>query len=108
MEVKGLTAGALEAVGGSRWQKNGMDRVYFNDLARWYGLEVELYNSGNVRSARLRGEPISNSEARRIMSRFLNAKLWWDVQSGRWEARGLDDADRDYIVSAILAEVERR
>jgi hypothetical protein len=103
-----ITPEALVAVGGSRWQKHGLDRIYFDDLSRWYGVETERYKSGNIASARFRGERISNAEARRIIGRFLDARLWWDVQSGRWEGRGLTDTDRDEIVAAILAEVARR
>jgi hypothetical protein len=110
MEVKEtkVTIEELEAIGGRRWQKGEMDRVYINDLPRWLGLEVTFYKTGNVSAARLRGEQISNSKASRILQRLHDAKLWWDVQSGKWESRGIDDADRKYIVAAIMAEVERR
>src|SRR5690606_40070996 len=59
-----LTVETLVAIGGNRWTKGNYDRVYFNGWAKFIGLEIERYKSGNIYSASLNGEPISNSEAR--------------------------------------------
>ncbi|PZM88387.1 MAG: hypothetical protein DIU79_16965 [Actinobacteria bacterium] len=93
----------LEAIGGNRWQKGAMDRVYFNDLARWYGLEVTRYNTGNVSSARLHGERISNSHAREILGDLAWAKVWFDANDGRFYGRNLDERYFGRIVEAIKA-----
>ena len=50
--------------GGKRWQKNGMDRIYFK--AGQLGLDCEFYKSGNISGAKFQGERISNSEAGRM------------------------------------------
>lgn len=68
----------LVEMGASRWTKGGHERIYFNDLAeKLIGLEFEFYHSGNVSAAWLNGEPISNSEGRRIAGAlsglYLNA-----------------------------------
>lgn len=57
----------LLAMGASRWTKYGRDRLYlrncYKDLLK---MEISYYNSGNISSASLDGEGISNSEAYRI------------------------------------------
>ena len=57
----------LEKRGFNRWAKGDMDRLYFNVEKSEY-LDVDYYKSGNVSSAYLEGERISNAEAYRIMS----------------------------------------
>ena len=57
----------LENKGFNHWTKGAMDRLYFNVEKSEY-LDVDYYKSGNVSSAYLEGERISNAEAYRIMS----------------------------------------
>jgi len=66
----------LEAKGFKRWTKGTMDRLYVN--ADKIGLDVDYYKTGNVSSAWLNGEKISNSEARAIMG----GKYYVDVTTG--------------------------
>lgn len=94
---------SLKRVGGTEWQKNGMHRIYFNNLAEWYGLKVNRYNSGNVSSATLDGEEISNGRAKKIAGRLDYAKFWYDVITDRFAGRDIDQADMDVIVDAIKA-----
>ena len=98
---------ALVRVGGSRWQKNGMDRVYFNNLYTWYGLEMEYYNTGNICNAKLDGEKISNSQAKRLESEIGFGKLWFDVPTGKWMARDLNGRESKIIehIEAKVAEL---
>lgn len=88
---------------GQEWQKNEMHRIYFNDLATWYGLECEYYNSGNICYAALNGQKISNSAARRIGSR-LAGKVWFDLADEKYHGKGIQQADFEVIVSAIKAK----
>ena len=67
MEKNILDIKELENKGFNRWTKGDMDRLYFNVEKSEY-FEVEYYKSGNVSSAYLEGERISNAEAYRIMS----------------------------------------
>lgn len=96
---------------GNRWQKNGMDRIYINDIQSLYGLETNRYGSGNISSARLNGNVISNSAAKRIIFNDLggvNGKLWYDVATQQWHGRGLSQEAFDIIVTrikTILAEL---
>ncbi|MBR1750916.1 MAG: hypothetical protein IJ740_08560 [Ruminococcus sp.] len=71
----------LQSMGAKRWTKNGHDRLYLSGAgAKIMGLEVSTYKSGNISSATLNGEGISNSEALRIMSAYSNAYI--DLQTG--------------------------
>lgn len=95
----------LVQVGGKLWEKGNMRRVYFNDLAEWYGLDCSYYNSGNISSARLDGEPISNSQARRIAGELAMAKFWYDLCEGTFYGRGLDADDIDLLAARIRERV---
>lgn len=83
----------LESMGYRRWQKGEMDRLYINP--KNIGLEVEYYNTGNVRYAELNGVHISNAEARRIMG----GKYYIDVKTAKVNVSGnADNADRIKII----------
>lgn len=99
-----FTAETMVAIGGSRWTKNDMDRVYINNWARFIGLEVSTYNTGNISSATLDGERISNSEAGRLLG--MVEKVYFDVTDGsvhvKWgwgEARSMDRDDVKYAIT---------
>jgi hypothetical protein len=95
---------ALLALGGRRWQKNGMDRIYLNNWHEYAGLELTYYNSGNISSASLGGRGIANGRAYKIAG--LIEKLYFDVTDGHLhvkqygatevEVRYLD-GERDYV-----------
>lgn len=91
---------------GSEWKKGAMHRVYFNDLHLWYGLEFETYNSGNISSATLNGDEISNGRACNIISTLASAKVWYDVEQARFFGRDIDNVYLKPIVAAIKARVE--
>lgn len=89
---------------GSEWQKAGKHRIYFNGLSAWLGLEVSRYNTGNVSSARLNGDGISNCQAKRILSRMMDAKLYYDFETKRFHGQRIDNDDFQAIVVAIKTE----
>ena len=68
---------ALEKKGFSRWTKGDMDRLYFS-LEKSGALGLDYYKSGNLRSADLEGERISNAEA----CRLLAVKCFIDLKKG--------------------------
>jgi len=72
----------LEALGISAWEKNGMRRYYINadKVEAVFGLEIGRYNTGNICSARLNGEHISNTKAGRLLAR----KIYFDAVSREW------------------------
>lgn len=101
MDVK-----VLKEIGGQEWQKNGMHRVYFNDLAGWYGLRTTRYNSGNISGATLNGEAVSNTYARKLILDLIDAKLWYDVPTKKWQGRGIAHSDFDVVVANIKAKAQ--
>ncbi|MGV2914669.1 hypothetical protein [Streptomyces alfalfae] len=85
-----LTPENLIAIGGRRWQKNGMDRIYINDWADFAGLDVDYYKSGNVCGATFLGHGIANGRAAGIAGAI--SKVWFDTADGKLHARYYDDA----------------
>lgn len=75
----------MTAIGGRRWQKNGMDRVYLNDWHEFAGLEVSRYNTGNICGATWQYELISNSQAYKILGCI--DKIWFDTADGKLHCR---------------------
>lgn len=59
----------LTEMGASRWTKGAHDRLYLNGAAaQLIGLECEYYKSGNISSATMKGEGISNRRASIILA----------------------------------------
>lgn len=81
---------ALEQKGFNRWTKGDMDRLYFN-IEKSGDLDADYYKTGNMRSAYLNGERISNAEACRLLSVKCFIDLKNDnkmvVQYGREDAQ---------------------
>ena len=86
---------------GSLWEKHGYRRIYFNDLAAWYGLEYNTYNTGNISNAWVDGERVSNSEGRRILGRLAGAKVWYDLTDGKFHGKVNRQEDFERIVERI-------
>lgn len=87
--------------GFNRWQKGNMDRLYIN--ARDLGLECDYYNTGNIKSARLNGEHVSNRQA----DKMLYAKTYVDVKTGALVSghEWLEEA-AEALIAEIEAEIE--
>lgn len=68
---------ALEIKGFNRWTKGNMDRLYINPTSLC--LELNFYKTGNVSSAYLNGERISNSRG----TEMKNAKCYIDIATGK-------------------------
>jgi len=94
---------------GNEWHKGDMHRVYLNNgLGRLYGIETERYGSGNIMSAKLDGQPISNSEAKRLLSRLAYSKFWFDLSEQKFHCSGemAGTGMMQKIVAAIDAKLE--
>lgn len=96
----------LEELGGHRWTKNDMDRVYFD--AQGLGLDINLYKSGNIQHAEIDGEKIAKAEARRLIA----CKYYIDLADGEAHTQrnaDVDDENFDFLVKrldGILASVK--
>ncbi|MFO7253793.1 MAG: helix-turn-helix transcriptional regulator [Actinomycetes bacterium] len=95
------TAEQIIRIGGKEWRKGDRHRVYINRhvLQRLLGLEVQYYNTGNIRHAELRGQHISNSEARRILA----SEIFWE--DGELHIRSASHWHRQDIIDAINAAI---
>jgi hypothetical protein len=97
------TAQKLEAIGGRRWTKNGMDRMYFNGLAARVGLEYDTYKTGNICWAELNGRAISHAAARRILAALAELKVYVDLSTGELGHRG--ELDREGFAQTAIDSV---
>lgn len=99
------TAEQIIRIGGKEWRKGDRHRVYINRhvLQRLLGLEIQYYHTGNIRHAELRGQHISNSEARRI----LGSEIFWEdgelhiLTASHWHRQDIIDA-----INAAIAATE--
>ncbi|MFD4912876.1 hypothetical protein ACFWNR_06590 [Streptomyces virginiae] len=80
-----LTAEHCIALGGNRWQRGDMDRVYFNNWAEFAGLELTFYGTGNISSACWQGEGVSNSQGYKLIDSLH--KVYFDVTDGKLYGR---------------------
>lgn len=96
----------LTKAGGKEWQKDTMHRVYFNDLQTRIGLKLDHYNTGNISSAKLDGQEISNSAARKLCDALAFGKVWYDLTDGRFYTKGLRDDHAEKILSQIGSELD--
>lgn len=93
--------GALRQLG-SEWIKPARrgrprrQRIYFDPLQGWYGLLIQ-----SDRSATLRGEPITELEARAIIARFQKAKIYFDVLTKVFFGTEIGREDFEFIVAQI-------
>lgn len=75
------TIRAMKSIG-NEWRAHGKHRIYFNDLADYYGLELGYYNTGNISYAYLDGKQISNRLARDFLAHISQTKLYYDFEDG--------------------------
>lgn len=88
--------------GFARWTKGGKDRLYFN-IADNGALDIDRYKSGNICSAYLNGEKISNSRANRILA----TRAYLDLKTGETVVVSGDEHDLVAdIFEKALKEVE--
>lgn len=93
------TLNQLESAGGKLWEKNGMRRVYFNSLSDRIGLSVSRYKTGNISSASLGDESISNSRARRIISNLEYGKIYYDLNDSKFYTKNLGEYENSILES---------
>jgi len=70
----------LIAIGGSRWTKESMDRVYFDAAAycKLIGLENRSVYDGGTYISMYKGQKISNSKAAKMIP---SGKVYFDVMT---------------------------
>ena len=92
----------LESMGFKRWTKYGKDRLYI-DAKVVFDMEIDYYNSGNIRDAKKAGEDISNSRARKL----LNMKIYIDLADGSIHAdHAWYEEDKAEAIEKVEAMIE--
>ena len=80
MKISAKMVEVLKEMGANEWHKGNYNRLYLNEAVdALIGLETECYKSGNIKSAWIKGEPISNAEAGRIIERTCRAYIDLDT-----------------------------
>jgi len=89
----------LTSAGGNLWEKHGKRRIYFDreTILESAGVKIDYYNTGNVSSASIRGERISNAEARRILGAYQTVKLYYDLSDDRFHRSDPYGEMGDYV-----------
>jgi hypothetical protein len=79
----------LIKAGGKEWQKGDKHRIYFNtrETSEAIGLKVDFYKTGNVSSATINGDHISNSRARGILFDLQNGGFHYDFLDSKFHWR---------------------
>ena len=99
------TVAQLIELGGNEWKGYGKHRIYFNTelLTNAMQLSYGRYKTGNVSSATLRGEKISNKRAKDILWGLDNAKFFFDVATKKFFSNDdyLSAESHDLIVKFI-------
>jgi hypothetical protein len=106
-EQQKTLAARLEKIGGNLWEKGGHCRVYFNNAPELIGLTYTKYKTGNISSARLNGEQISNSECSRMLDRI--GRVYYDLNTDKICGTGSEQEMLSRIAKIIrarLAETE--
>lgn len=101
--VEILTGGQFQ---GNLWEKGGHRRIYFNaaTIATSQGLDWGRYNTGNISSASLNGQKISNNACRRILDDLQYVKLWYDLTDRKFYSKGeFATGDAQEMKSAFVA-----
>lgn len=75
-----LTADHILSLGGRRWQKNGMDRIYLNDWTEHAGIDIDYYKSGNICYAAIDGRSVANGRISSIVGTVAN--VYFDNADG--------------------------
>jgi len=78
------------------WEKYNKRRLYL-DFAKIVNLEVDRYNTGNISSAFLDGEKISNSKA----YKYLQGKAFIDLNTNVLECQYMNSEMIDKLEKAL-------
>lgn len=78
------------------WEKYNKRRLYL-DFAKIVNLEVDRYNTGNISSAYLEGEKISNSKA----YKYLQGKAYIDLNTNVLECQYMNSEMIEKLENAL-------
>ncbi|WP_158784177.1 hypothetical protein [Pantoea sp. BAV 3049] len=98
-----LTVESLIKIGGNEWVKGDYHRVYFNaaTMIKFIGLSYSTYKTGNISSATLNGNHISNGKAASIRNGLAACKFWFDAKKGEFDSRDMSSDLFETVVNSI-------
>ena len=79
------------------WEKYNKKRLYL-DFAKIINLQVDRYNTGNISSAYLEGEKISNSKA----YKYIQGKAFIDLTNNKLECQYMNSEIVELLENALL------
>lgn len=104
MKLTEATIKTLKEKGATRWTKGDNDRLYLNDAtSQLLEIKISYYKSGNISSATMQGEEVSNAEAGRIISSLEKAYI--DLKPGALVTKKADSY-RDLLEAALKDLIE--
>lgn len=82
---------------GNEWIKGEHHRIYINNYSDLIGLSVNHYGTGNISSASLNGEKISNTRAKKL----LGGTVFYDIKTDRIVGQYISDDAMELIKAAL-------
>lgn len=96
----------LIAMGASRWKKAGRDRLYLNKaFSSMLNLKISYYNTGNISSAYIGDEKISNSKAYKILA--YAPKVYIDLKKDELIMDFIETSDASYLKAILTEAIEK-
>jgi len=97
-----------QKIGGKHWENYGKSRVYYNadSIMEIIELELDFYKTGNICSAELQGEKISNSRARKILGTLESSKLWFDLDDYEYHYKSFDSELMNDVIDKIEQKIK--
>jgi len=99
----------LKGIGGNEWMRGEYHRIYFDLGFRMeaIGLSINTYKTGNISSASLDGERISNNKAKKTINALGSnyGKFWYDVSTGEFGWKEIDPDLAEQIIDAINEKI---
>ncbi len=85
---------------GKIWEKYGKRRVYIQ-IETALNMDVQYYNTGNISSASINGEGISNSKAQKVLSGkcFIDLNDENNIVFSEWSSIELVELLEDYFTN---------
>ncbi len=78
------------------WEKYNKKRLYL-DFAKIINLQIDRYKTGNISSAYLEGEKISNSKA----YKYTQGKAFIDLNTNKLECLFMDSSIKELLEDAL-------
>ena len=78
------------------WEKYNKKRLYL-DFAKIINLKIDRYNTGNISSAYLEGEKISNSKA----YKYIQGKAFIDLTTNKLECQYMNSEIIELLENAL-------